>query len=174
MTGGLTGPHYCVTIVHRHQYRAQFVLEMNLNGCYISRRCVCRSADRYTLSLKFHSRFSVILDCLMKNKWPAFFSSRIYITDSHQKLEVCKIFQTVCSLTTQMAFVFTELRVATSGVAWKGVSSEDVTYVQATDLKWAQWLRVARGFQLRLGLRDHKKERFDGFVREVQANWGPI
>jgi len=73
-----------------------------------------------------------------------------------------------------MAFVFTELRVATSGVAWKGVSSEDVTYVQATDLKWAQWLRVARGFQLRLGLRDHKKERFDGFVREVQANWGPI
>jgi len=61
-----------------------------------------------------------------------------------------------------------ELRVAPSGVAWKGTSSEEVTYVQATDLKWAQWLRVARGFQLRLGLRDHKKHKFDGFVREVE------
>ena len=60
------------------------------------------------------------------------------------------------------------MRVANSGVAWKG-SSEEVTYVQATDLKWAQWLRVARGFQLRLGLRDHKKEKFDGFLREVHS-----
>jgi hypothetical protein len=63
-----------------------------------------------------------------------------------------------------------ELRVAPSGVAWKGVSSEEVTYVQATDLKWALWLRVARGFQLRLGLRDHKKHKFDGFIREVTTH----
>lgn len=63
-----------------------------------------------------------------------------------------------------------ELRVAPSGVAWKGVSSEEVTYVQAVDLKWAQWIRVARGFQLRLGLRDHKKHKFDGFIREVTTH----
>ena len=62
-----------------------------------------------------------------------------------------------------------EMRVANSGVAWKG-PSEEVTYVQAAELKWAQWLRVGRGFQLRLGLRDHKKEKFDGFLREVHAN----
>lgn len=60
-----------------------------------------------------------------------------------------------------------ELRVASSGVAWKGISSEETISIPATDLKWAQWLRVARGFQLRLGLRDHRKHRFDGFVREV-------
>ncbi|KAF9529871.1 structure-specific recognition protein-domain-containing protein [Crepidotus variabilis] len=60
-----------------------------------------------------------------------------------------------------------KMRVAASGLAWKGASSEEVTYVQATDLKWAQWLRVARGWQLRLGMRDHKKHKFDGFVREA-------
>lgn len=66
-----------------------------------------------------------------------------------------------------------ELRVASSGVAWKGeksTSAEEVTSIKATDLKWAQWLRVARGFQLRLGLRDHKRHRFDGFVREVRPS----
>lgn len=35
------------------------------------------------------------------------------------------------------------------------------------DIKWAQWLRVARGFQLRVGLANHKRETFDGFEREV-------
>jgi len=61
-----------------------------------------------------------------------------------------------------------EMRVAHSGIAWKG-TIEDVVYVQVGDLKWAQWLRVARGFQLRLGRRDHSKEKFDGFAREVRV-----
>ncbi|CAA7262281.1 unnamed protein product [Cyclocybe aegerita] len=59
-----------------------------------------------------------------------------------------------------------KMRVAAAGVAWKATDSEKVAYVQAEDLKWAQWLRVARDFQLRLGLRDHRKEKFDGFTRE--------
>lgn len=91
---------------------------------------------------------------------------------SHPKLEVRQNIHRYSSLS--LRWCWTELRVAASGVAWKGVSSEDITYVQAADLKWAQWLRVARGFQLRLGLRDHKKEKFDGFMREVQLKFGPI
>ncbi|KAF9483545.1 SSrecog-domain-containing protein [Pholiota conissans] len=59
-----------------------------------------------------------------------------------------------------------KFRVAPSGMAWKGVDSEGVTAVPSGDIKWAQWLRVARQFQLRVGLRDHRKEKFDGFARE--------
>lgn len=64
---------------------------------------------------------------------------------------------------------FTEFRVAASGMAWKGVDSEGVTAMASADIKWVQWMRVARDFQLRVGLRDHRKEKFDGFMRE--ARW---
>ncbi|KAF9013186.1 structure-specific recognition protein-domain-containing protein [Cyathus striatus] len=59
-----------------------------------------------------------------------------------------------------------KFRVAASGMAWKGADSEGVTAIPTAEIKWAQWLRVARGFQLRVGLRDHRKEKFDGFMRE--------
>lgn len=52
-------------------------------------------------------------------------------------------------------------------MAWKGVDSEGVAAIPSSDIKWAQWMRVARDFQLRVGLRDHRKEKFDGFMREV-------
>ncbi|KAF4581407.1 FACT complex subunit [Pleurotus pulmonarius] len=58
-----------------------------------------------------------------------------------------------------------KLRVAQSGMAWKG-SGSDITAVPSADIKWAQWLRVARNFQLRVGVKDRKKICFDGFVRE--------
>lgn len=60
-----------------------------------------------------------------------------------------------------------EFRVAPPGMAWKGVDSEGVVSMASTDIKWAQWIRVARNFQLRVGMRDHRKENFDGFMREV-------
>jgi structure-specific recognition protein 1 len=60
-----------------------------------------------------------------------------------------------------------EFRVAASGMAWRGVDSEDVIAMAAPDIRWAQWIRVARGFQLRIGMRDHRREKFDGFLREV-------
>ncbi|KAF8157887.1 structure-specific recognition protein-domain-containing protein [Crassisporium funariophilum] len=62
-----------------------------------------------------------------------------------------------------------KFRVATSGMAWKGAESEGVTAMASADIKWAQWIRVARNYQLRVGLRDNrdqKKEKFDGFARE--------
>jgi structure-specific recognition protein 1 len=52
-------------------------------------------------------------------------------------------------------------------MAWKGEESEAVTAMSSADIKWAQWLRVARNFQLRVGLKDRRKETFDGFAREV-------
>jgi len=61
----------------------------------------------------------------------------------------------------------TEFRVATSGMAWKGQDSEGVIAMPSADIKWAQWIRVARNFQLRVGMRDHRREKFDGFMREV-------
>jgi len=44
---------------------------------------------------------------------------------------------------------------------------KNVIAMSPSDIKWARWLRVARGFQLRLGLKDRRKEVFDGFEREV-------
>ncbi|KAL0961006.1 hypothetical protein HGRIS_005999 [Hohenbuehelia grisea] len=59
-----------------------------------------------------------------------------------------------------------KFRVAASGMAWKGTETEGVTAMAATDIKWVQWLRVARNFQLRVGLKDRRRETFDGFMRE--------
>ncbi|KAG5634401.1 hypothetical protein H0H81_002112 [Sphagnurus paluster] len=63
-----------------------------------------------------------------------------------------------------------KLRVAKSGMAWKGVDSEGVVAIPSNHIDWAQWMRVARGFQLRIGMKDDKREqrteKFDGFARE--------
>lgn len=40
--------------------------------------------------------------------------------------------------------------------------------ITGADIKWAQWSRVARNFQLRLGLKDRSRAVFDGFGREVR------
>jgi structure-specific recognition protein 1 len=64
------------------------------------------------------------------------------------------------------------MRVASSGMAWKGIDTGEVIAVAGGDIKTAQWLRVARGFQLRIGLKDRKRETFDGFKREVRARYG--
>ncbi|KAF5382624.1 hypothetical protein D9615_003018 [Tricholomella constricta] len=65
-----------------------------------------------------------------------------------------------------------KFRVAASGMAWKGADSEGVIAIPASHIDWAQWMRVARGFQLRIGMRDdkreHRTEKFDGFAREDQ------
>ena len=62
-----------------------------------------------------------------------------------------------------------ELRLAASGMAWKGEENEGVTAIPKDEIKWAQWFRVARNFQLRVGLKDRRRETFDGFVREVRG-----
>ncbi|KAF8918903.1 hypothetical protein CPB85DRAFT_1279281 [Mucidula mucida] len=59
-----------------------------------------------------------------------------------------------------------KFRVAVSGMAWKAVDAEPVVAMGAKDIKWAQWLRVARLYQLRVGLINHRRETFDGFQRE--------
>ncbi|KAL1752841.1 structure-specific recognition protein-domain-containing protein [Schizophyllum commune] len=59
-----------------------------------------------------------------------------------------------------------KLRVASSGMAWKGSEGEPIVALPADDIKWAQWLRVARNYQLRVGVKDHQKHHFDGFARE--------
>ena len=54
-------------------------------------------------------------------------------------------------------------------MAWRPDSGEkDKDQIMpAENVKWAQWLRVARGYQLRVGLKDRSRETFDGFEREV-------
>ncbi|KAJ3838083.1 structure-specific recognition protein-domain-containing protein [Lentinula raphanica] len=63
-----------------------------------------------------------------------------------------------------------KFRIAASGMAWKGVDTERPVAMSANSIKWAQWLRVARNFQLRVGIKEEKgdfrKETFDGFQRE--------
>lgn len=60
-------------------------------------------------------------------------------------------------------------------MAWRGEDSGETIAVPAEDMKWAQWVRVARNYQLRIGLghkdkkaSDKKRQTFDGFVREVR------
>ncbi|KAJ8593786.1 SSrecog-domain-containing protein [Rhizopogon salebrosus TDB-379] len=59
-----------------------------------------------------------------------------------------------------------KFRVAASGMAWKGEETEGVTALPSADIKWAQWYRVARNFQLRVGLKERRRDTFDGFLRE--------
>ncbi|TBU31771.1 SSrecog-domain-containing protein [Dichomitus squalens] len=59
-----------------------------------------------------------------------------------------------------------KFRIAVSGMAWKAEEGDQMVAMQASDIKWAQWIRVARNYQLRVGLKDRSKETFDGFVRE--------
>lgn len=53
-------------------------------------------------------------------------------------------------------------------MAWKGEENESVKAIPVDEIKWVQWFRVARNFQLRVGLKDRRRETFDGFVREVR------
>ncbi|KIY65749.1 SSrecog-domain-containing protein [Cylindrobasidium torrendii FP15055 ss-10] len=59
-----------------------------------------------------------------------------------------------------------KFRVAASGMAWKGADADTVVAMGSKDIKWSQWMRVGRGYQLRVGLANHRRETFDGFARE--------
>lgn len=61
-----------------------------------------------------------------------------------------------------------KLRMASTGLGWKGERDDKApTTISSTELKWMQWIRVARGFQLRIGLKGEKRRvAFDGFARE--------
>jgi structure-specific recognition protein 1 len=70
-----------------------------------------------------------------------------------------------------LPFFWTEIRVANSGLAWKALEGDATATVAAANIKWAQWIRVARNFQLRIGLKDNRRrETFDGFEREVRES----
>jgi FACT complex subunit SSRP1/POB3 len=66
-----------------------------------------------------------------------------------------------------LIYILLEFRVASSGMAWRGEDAENVIAMSSTDIKWVRWLRVARGFQLRVGLKDRRREVFEGFERDV-------
>lgn len=60
-----------------------------------------------------------------------------------------------------------KLRMAGTGLGWKGEREEKATTVGAGELKWMQWMRVGRGFQLRIGLKGEKRRvAFEGFQRD--------
>jgi structure-specific recognition protein 1 len=54
-------------------------------------------------------------------------------------------------------------------MAWRGEDdAEKVIAMSSSDIKWAQWLRIARGIQLLVGLKDRRRRVFDdGFERDV-------
>jgi structure-specific recognition protein 1 len=66
---------------------------------------------------------------------------------------------------------------ANQGVAWKALDGEGQVAIPHADIKWAEWIRVARNFQLRIGLSlsknpgkdaERMRETFDGFQRDDQ------
>ena len=51
--------------------------------------------------------------------------------------------------------------------------TKEVVSVPAAEIKWAVWMRVARNFRLRIGLKDKgRRENFDGFMRDVSYSPG--
>jgi structure-specific recognition protein 1 len=52
-------------------------------------------------------------------------------------------------------------------MGWKGEDSAATKSVPSTDMKWVQWLRVARNYQMRVALKDGSRVNFDGFSKEV-------
>ncbi|WAR56277.1 hypothetical protein PtB15_7B123 [Puccinia triticina] len=70
-----------------------------------------------------------------------------------------------------------KMRIAASGLGWKPSDSPNIVTVAKDDIKWVQWIKVARGYQLRIGLNkdradikmgDRRRESFDGFRPEDQ------
>ena len=70
-----------------------------------------------------------------------------------------------------------KLRIATSGIGWKPLESGDLVTVSVNDIAFAQWTRVARGFQRLLGLKhggqrkavdNFKKDDFERLSNRVQ------
>ena len=60
-----------------------------------------------------------------------------------------------------------KLRMAATGMGWKGEREEKPTTISASDLRYMQWIRVGRGFQLRVNLKGEKRRvAFEGFTRE--------
>ena len=73
----------------------------------------------------------------------------------------------LCALVDVVDTSDTEFRMASSGMAWMNSETKEIVPVPASDIKWAQWIRVARNFRLRVGMKD-KREVFDGFLRDVR------
>ncbi|KAM0755556.1 SSrecog-domain-containing protein [Meredithblackwellia eburnea MCA 4105] len=59
-----------------------------------------------------------------------------------------------------------KLRIAQSGLGWKSSDeTEQVTTIPGSDIKWIQWMRVARQHQLRIGT-PKSRYAFDGFMKD--------
>ncbi|KAG8944167.1 FACT complex subunit [Tulasnella sp. 424] len=59
------------------------------------------------------------------------------------------------------------IRLAAVGLAWQSADKEQTVTVPVGDIKYLQWIRVARNFQLRVTLKqDRRRETFDGFQRD--------
>lgn len=148
---------------------------MNWKEKYRIKQLLCASRRRETrFRSPTHAHASGDSDSLLHHLW---FPSAIMTTEFdhiYQGLspEVGSEFK-YRSLPSLYAehYLILEFRVAASGMGWKGVDSEGRTLLSSSDIKWAQWLRVARNFQLRIGMKDRQKHTFDGFTRDVSRSF---
>ncbi|KAI8089416.1 uncharacterized protein BX664DRAFT_280352 [Halteromyces radiatus] len=53
-------------------------------------------------------------------------------------------------------------RIASNGIGWKGAGGDPIV-LAPDDLRKFTWIRVARGYQLRVSLKDNQVLKFDGF-----------
>jgi len=51
-------------------------------------------------------------------------------------------------------------------MGWKGEEGAATTSIPSGDIKWIQWLRVARNYQIRVALKDGTRQTFDGFSKD--------
>jgi structure-specific recognition protein 1 len=58
-------------------------------------------------------------------------------------------------------------RLAQNGMGWKGPRDRTVL-VSPEEVKRMNWIRVARGYELRVTLKDNVIHKFDGFKNDVR------
>jgi structure-specific recognition protein 1 len=57
-------------------------------------------------------------------------------------------------------------RIASNGIGWKGTAGDPIV-LSPDDLRKFLWMRAARGYQLRVSLKDNQILKFDGFRSDV-------
>ena len=66
-----------------------------------------------------------------------------------------------------------KLRVNKQGVVFKSQKTGKVDQITANDIETIHWLKVARGYGLKIVLKDGTHYRFDGFKESVSIKFCP-
>lgn len=97
-----------------------------------------------------------------KKKKLSFFSLIFYLRSIMADKKTFDYHSIFCGLSADVG----RFRLAQSGMGWKGPRDRTVL-ISPDDVKRTNWMRVARGYELRVTMKDNVIHKFDGFKSEV-------